>query len=121
MSWLPPGLARVLVPLSVAVTLALAAEVLWLVLDRLNDRAAVARHEAAATASVREAELTAEREANRHDEIRRETREAQTVALQRAREDAIDESPSPVVAGPAVRAVLRELRSQADQDRRAAR
>jgi predicted Holliday junction resolvase-like endonuclease len=121
MSWLAPGLARVLVSLSLGVTVALAAGALWQALDRLNDRAEVARHETATTASVREAELTAEREANRQDEIRRETREAQTEALRRAREDAIDESPSPVVAGPAVRAVLRELRTQADQDRRATR
>jgi hypothetical protein len=110
-----------MVPLSLAVTVALAAEALWQAFDRLNDRAAVARHETVNTVSVREAELTAEREANRHEEIRRETREAQIEALRRARKDAIDDSPSPVVAGPAVRAVLRELRTQADQDRRAAR
>jgi hypothetical protein len=109
--------AKLLLPL----LLALAGWALWQAFDRLNDRAAAARHEAVTTASLREAELRAEREANRQDEIRQAARETQTDALRRAREEAIDDSPDPVVAGPAVRAVLRELRTQADQDRRAPR
>jgi parvulin-like peptidyl-prolyl isomerase len=117
MSGLPSGWAKVLLPLSLAV----AGWALWQAFDRLDDRAAVARQEAVTTASVREAELRAEREANRRDEIRQTARETQTEALRRAREEAIDETPNPVVAGPAVRAVLRELRTQADQDRRAPR
>src|SRR5690606_232198 len=121
MSWLPPTWARVLVPLALGLLAIGTGWLLWQAFDRWNDRAAVSRHETAVSGSVREAELRAERDANRKDGDRRVMREARTEALRRAREEAIDESPSPAVAGPAVRAVLRELRTQADQDRRAAR
>lgn len=83
-----------------------------------HDKGVIEDHEAEVTAEVSETTLEAERTANRNDEGRRVIREIHTRELVQAREDAIHESPdeTDAVAGPAVRAVLRELRTQADQD-----
>ena len=85
----------------------------WKLLDWLNDREAVGAHEAQVRAEVSEAELEAERSANRNDQARRAVRESRTDALRHARENQIDEPETRLVAGPAVRAVMRELRAQA--------
>ena len=90
---------------------------------RLHDRALIRSHEAEVTQQVLETELSAERIANRNDEGRRISREIRRTQLEAAREDAIHEHPEEtgLVAGPAVRAVLSELRSQAGEDRNADR
>src|SRR5690606_33077999 len=86
MSWLAPTWARMLVPLALGLLAIGTGWLLWQAFDRWNDRAAVSRHETAVSGSVREAELRAERDANRKDGDRRVTREARTEALRRARE-----------------------------------
>lgn len=93
----------------------------WRWLDRANDREAVRDHEARVQAGASRAELEAERNANRNAEARRTAREIRTDALRDARETATDDPESRLVAGPAVRAVMRELRAQADPDHRPAR
>lgn len=89
---------------------------IWKVFDWFNDREAVSDHETKVKAKVIETELDAERNANRNDQGRRIIRERQTDELEQAREDAIDEEDTSVLAGPAVRAVMRELRRQASED-----
>lgn len=92
----------------------------WRLFDWTNDRAAVAEHETQVRAEVTRRELEAERTANRNDTARRAVREARTEALHQALEDRIDEPNTRAVAGPAVRAVMRELRAQAGADSRPA-
>ena len=84
----------------------------------LRERAAVKADRAERQAEVTETVLEAERSANRNDEQRRAVRERQIDVLESAREQAITEHPdeTSLPAGPAVRAVLRELREQAAGD-----
>lgn len=84
----------------------------WSVWIAIHDRSIVREHEAEQRAVVTERVLESERSANRNDERRRVVREAQTDDLERAREEAVRANPEPVLAGPAVRAVLAELRRQ---------
>lgn len=88
-----------------------------------HDESVIETHETEMRANVAETGLKAERLAHRNDASRRAAREARTNALEQARKEATDEHPdeTDLVAGPAVRAVLRELRTQARQDRSAAR
>lgn len=81
-----------------------------------HDKGVIEQDRADTRAKVNETMLDAEREANRKDEARRVVRERQTDELETAREEAIKESPDETsdIAGPATRAVLRELRRQAD-------
>ena len=87
---------------------------IWKVVDWFNDREAVGDYKAETRAKVTGKVLEAERSANRNDAERRVVRERQTDELERAREEAMRANPEPVLAGPATRAVLQELRRQQD-------
>lgn len=94
------------------------------VLVYLNRRDArvIEQDRAERTAKVTKTVLEAERTANRNDAERRVVIEVQTRELERAREQAIEESPDEAnrPAGPAVSAVLDSLREQGRGDSRPA-
>ena len=86
--------------------------VTFLAWDAWDDRAAIKQDRAERRAKITETVLDAERQANRNDMGRRVVRDRQTDELERAREEAMRANPEPVLAGPATRAVLEELRRQ---------
>jgi hypothetical protein len=113
MSWflvLPPLARKVLIGFAALFVFASGFGI-WLV---IHDHGVVKADRAKVEAKVTKTVLEAEHTADRNDESRRVVRERNTDALRHVREQAIRDEPvaSQQEAGPAVRAVLAELRQQ---------